>query len=294
MYTGFDPDLEGLTNATDGAITRYNQQKARHDRFFPAYFALGTGSALLQYEEQLKALGRLRPDDKKVYDKILTWNDKRTIFDRANFSYSIHYMLSDENSFNNLLENLNRYLRDGGLIMFCTFDGEVVKEKLKGKDRLIEYYDDNGEKKVLYEIVKRYDDNSKDKLGLAIDVHMSWISEEGVYITEYLVLPDFIIKTLRDRCSLELVETLSFKELFDNNREYLKTASKYEVDKEKKFYSNVYEFYKNTDFNKKCQEYSFLSKYYVFRKTESDLNKVKREYYGSDRRRIFGKKKILK
>jgi SAM-dependent methyltransferase len=294
MYTGFDPDLEGLTNATDGAITRYNQQKARHDRFFPAYFALGTGSALLQYEEQLKALGRLRPDDKKVYDKILTWNDKRTIFDRANFSYSIHYMLSDENSFNNLLENLNRYLRDGGLIMFCTFDGEVVKEKLKGKDRLIEYYDDNGEKKVLYEIVKRYDDDSKDKLGLAIDVHMSWISEEGVYITEYLVLPDFIIKTLRDRCSLELVETLSFKELFDNNREYLKTASKYEVDKEKKFYSNVYEFYKNTDFNKKCQEYSFLSKYYVFRKTESDLNKVKREYYGSDRRRIFGKKKILK
>ncbi len=293
LYTGFDPDLEGLTNATDGAITRYNQQKALHDRFFPAYFALGTGSALLQYDEQVKALGRLRPDDKRVYDKILTWNDKRTIFDRANFSYTIHYMLSDDNSFNNLMENLNRYLRDGGIIMFCTFDGDIIKEKLKGKDRLIEYYDDNGEKKVLYEIVKKYDDETKDKVGLAIDVHMAWIMEDGVYQTEYLVLNDFIVKALREKCSLELIETLSFKEVFDNNREFLKTASKYEVKKEKKFYSNVYKFYGKTDFMKKCQEYSFLSRYYVFRKTEPDLSKVRKEYYGPDRRRIMGKKKNI-
>jgi SAM-dependent methyltransferase len=286
LYVGFDPDLEGLISSTDSAVTRYKQQKALHDRFFPAFFANATGCALLQYDEQVKVMGKLRPEDKKVFDKFLTWNDKRTIFDRFNYSYTIHYMLSDENSFNNMLENTNRYLRDGGIILFCTFDGELIREKLKGKDRLIDYYDENGEKKVLYEIVKKYDDSSKDKIGLAIDVHMAWIMEEGVYQTEYLVLNDFIINILKEKCSLELIETISFREAFENNREFLKIASKVEVDKEKKFYSNVYKFYNDTEFNRKCQEYSFLSRYYVFRKSEKDLKDVKMKYYGSNRKRI--------
>jgi SAM-dependent methyltransferase len=290
MYTGFDIDLEGLVNATDSAITRYKQQKSRHDRFFPAFFVNATGSALLQYDEQVKAMGKLRPDDKKVFDKILTWDDRRTIFDRINFSFSIHYMLSDENSFNNMLENINRYLRDGGLIIFCTFDGDLIKEKLKGVDKFTEYYDDNGEKKILYEIVKKYDDSSKDKIGLAIDVYMAWISEENVHLTEYLVLPEFIIKTLKEKCSLELVETIGFKEIFDNNREYLKLASSIDADLERKFYSKIYKFYNPTEFNIKCQNYSFLNRYYIFRKTESDLNNVKNKYYGSNRKRIISKK----
>ncbi len=290
FYTGFDPDLEGLINATDGAITRYKQQKAKHDRFPPAMFCLGTGSALLQWDEQTKALGRLRPEDKKVYDKILTWDDQRTIFDRANFSFTIHYMLSDHNSFSNLLDNLNRYIREGGIMMFCTFDGDIIREKLKGKDKIIEYYEDNGEKKVLYEIVKRYDDNTKDKVGLAIDVHMAWFMEEGVYQTEYLVFPDFITKSLKEKCSMELIESIGFEEIFENNREFLKIGSKVDADKEKKFYTNIYKFYNPTEFNKKLQGYSFLSRYYVFRKTEPNLNETKNKYYGNNRKRIISKK----
>ncbi len=286
LYVGFDPDLEGLINATDGAVTRYKQQKSRHDRFFPAFFANASGSALLQFDEQVRVMGRLRPEDKKVFDKFLTWNDKRTVFDRFNYSYTIHYMLSDENSFNNMMENMNKYLRDGGIIMFCTFDGDVIKEKLKGKDRIIEYYDDNGDKKVLYDIVKKYDENTKDKVGLGIDVHMAWTFEEGVYQTEYLVLSDFIIKTFKEKCSLELIETLSFKEVFENNRDFLKISSKVEVDKEKKFFSSVYKFYDDTEFNRKLQDYSHLSRYYVFRKSEKDIKDIKDKYYGSDRRRI--------
>lgn len=292
FYTGFDPDLEGLINAGDGAITRYKNEKAKHDRFFPVFFCLGTGSALLQWDEQTKALGRLRPEDKKVYDRILTWDDQRTIFDRANFSYTIHYMLSDHNSFNNLLDNLNRYIRDGGIMMFCTFDGDIIREKLKGKDRITEYYEDNGEKKILYEIIKRYDDNTKEKIGLAIDVHMAWIMEEGVYQTEYLVFPDFITKSLKDKCSMELIESIGFREFFENNREYLKIGSKVDADKERKFYTNVYKFYEPTEFNKKLQEYSFLSRYWVFRKTEPSIMETKNKYYGSSRRRIIGKKNI--
>jgi hypothetical protein len=290
LYTGFDPDLDGLINATDGAITRYKQQKSRHDRFFPAYFANATGSALLQWDEQIKAMGRLRPDDKKIFDKILTWDDRRTIFDRINFSFVIHYMLSDENAFNNMLENINKYLRDGGIIMFCTFDGDLIWNKLKDKDKFTEYYEVNGEKKILYEIVKKYDDKTKSKLGLAIDIHMSWTFEEGIYQTEYLVFPEFIINKLKERCSMELIESLSFKEIFENNKEFLKVASVVEVDKEKKFYSNVYKFYNPTEFNKKCYEYSFLNRYYVFRKTESNLNDTKNKYYSSNRKRIISKK----
>lgn len=290
LYTGFDPDLEGLTNATDGAITRYRQQKARHDRFFPAFFANATGSALLQWDEQVKALGRLRPDDKKVFDRILRWDDKRTIFDRANFSYTIHYMLSDHNSFSNLLDNINRYIREGGIMMACTFDGNIIKEKLKDKERIVEYYEDNGEKKVLYEIVKKYDDSTKEKVGLAIDVHLAWFMEEGIYQTEYLVFPDFLTKSLKEKCSMELIESIGFKEIFENNREFLKISSKIDAEQERKFYGNIYKFYNPSEFNKKLQEFSFLSRYYIYRKTEPNLMDVKNKYYGSNRKRIIGKK----
>ena len=281
MLVGIDPSLDGLTNAADGAITRYQQIKSKSNKAdFPPMFWINANPAnILQYDEQVRIIGRMNQDNKKLIERFFSFDDKRTMFDRFNCSFAIHYLLSDDNSWNNFCENINMYLRDGGYFIFETFDGDRIKEKLKGTEKIAEYYEENGEKKLLYEIVKKYDDNTKEKIGLAIDVHMAWISEEGVFQTEYLVFSDFIIKSLKEKCNMELVETGLFENLFNDNRQFLELGAQIDVTQSKKFFGNSYNFYEPTELNKKCQSYTFLNRFYVFRKIEPNLAEVKEKYY---------------
>jgi SAM-dependent methyltransferase len=287
LYVGIDPDYDALIDSSDGALARYKNLKKSHERFPPMFFIQSNAGIYLQYDEQIKALGKMNSDMKNNFNKFFTWDNSRTIFDRANCQFAIHYLFSDEYTWNNFCQNLNMYLREGGYFICTTFDGNKIKEKLKGKDRFIEYYDDNGEKKVLFDIVKKYDDNSKNLLGNAIDVHMGWLFEDGVYQTEYLVYPEFIIKSMKEKCSMELVETYTFEDIFNDNKDFLKLSSEIEESIRIKFFKDIYKFYTPTDINKKCYSYSFLNRFYVFRKKETDLSEVKSKYYGSNRKRII-------
>lgn len=288
LYVGIDPDFDALTDSTDGALSRYKGIKKTKARYPPMYFIQSNAGSLLQYDEQVRALGRMNPDMRVNFDKFFTWDNSRTIFDRANCQFAIHYLFSDETTWSNYCENLNMYLREGGYFVITTFDGDKVKEKLKGKDKYEEYYDDNGEKKILFEIVKKYDENSKNPLGNAIDVHMSWLFEEGVYQTEYLVYPEYIIKSLKEKCSMELVESYCFEDIFNDSRDFLKISSEIEESIRVKFFKDVYKFYNPTEINKKCYEYSFLNRFYVFRKKEGDLAEVKSKYYDNRKRYVKG------
>jgi len=270
LYVGIDPDYDAIIDSTDGALSRYKNLRKMHDRFPPMFFIHANAGLYLQYDEQIKVLGKMNQDMKNNFNKFFTWDNSRTIFDRINCQFVIHYLLSDENSWNNYTENINKYLREGGYFIFTTFDGNKVKQKLGNNDRYIEHYDDNGEKKVLFEIVKKYNDKSTSPFGNAIDVHMSWLFEDGIYQTEYLVYPEFIINSLKEKCSMELVETYSFEDIFNDNREFLKLSSEIEESIRIKFFKDIYKFYNPTDVNTKCYGYSFLNRFYVFRKKEID------------------------
>jgi len=287
LYVGIDPDYDALIDSTDGALARYKNLKKTHDRYPPMFFIQSNAGLYLQYDEQIKILGNMNMDMKNNFNKFFTWDNNRTIFDRINCQFVIHYLFSNENTWNNYCENLNMYLREGGYFIVTTFDGNKVKEKLNNIDNFIEYYDDNGEKKVLFDIIKKYDDNSTDPLGNAIDVHMGWLFEEGVYQTEYLVYPEFIIKSLKDKCSMELVETCTFDEIFNDNKDFLKLSSEIEESIRIKFFKDVYKFYNPTDINTKCYSYSFLNRFYIFRKKENNLAEIKKNYFGSNRQRII-------
>ena len=280
LLVGIDPDSETLLNSADGAVSRYNHAKKTHANYPPMYFITANPGNLLQYDEQVKIIGRMTNDNKKMFDKFFKWDDQRTMFDRVVSMFAIHYLLENDTTWNNFTENINKYMREGAYLIFTTFDGDVVNEKLKGVDKITEYYEENGEKKILYEIVKKYDENDKNKIGQAIDVHMSWIFNEGVYKPEYLVYYDFIVKSLKEKCDLVLVESESFEEVFNNNKEFLNLGSDIEQDaKGKKFYTSVNKFMIPTDINKKCYTYSFMNRFYVFRKKESNLIDVKKKYY---------------
>jgi hypothetical protein len=276
LLVGIDPDLAGLITGTNCATARYQKNKSTHADFPPMFFIQANPANLLQYDEQEKILGRMNYDNKRLFDKFFTWDKNKTIFDRVNSSLSIHYLLSDTNSWNNFCDNLNMYMRDGALFTITTLDGKQIFDKLKGVQKYTQYYEESGEKKVLFDIVKKYDENSKEEIGQAIDVHMAWISDDGVYQTEYLVYPEFLIKSLKEKCNMELIETGLFEDLFNENREFLELSSEIEENaKSKKFFTNAYKYYTPSELNLRCYEYTFLHRYYVFRRTESNLSELK-------------------
>lgn len=287
LYVGIDPDYEALVDSADGAISRYKNIKKGKERFPPMFFIQANAGVYLQYDEQMRILGKMNQDMKNNFNKFFTWNDKKAIFDRVNCQFAIHYLLADSEMWDNFCSNLNMYLREGGYFVFTTFDGHKVKKKLAGLDKYTEYYEEAGEKKILFELIKKYDDNSKEPFGNALDVHMGWLFDEGVYQTEYLVYPEFIINSLKEKCSMELVEMCDFETIFHDNKEFLEIASKEEEGMSKKFFQNIYKFYTPTDINSKCYNYSFLNKLFIFRKKETNLEEVKNKFYGKNRKRII-------
>jgi hypothetical protein len=98
---------------------------------------------------------------------------------------------------------------------------------------------------------------------------MSWVSEEGKYIEEYLVSKELMINTMK-RAGCRLVDTDLFSNIFYLNKPYFENVIKYEENpKNKQFYEKVAEFYgdlKGAD--KESRAWSFMFRYYVFQKME--------------------------
>ena len=118
----------------------------------------------------------------------------------------------------------------------------------------------------LYEIKKKFDGNPKNKPGNAIDVHMSWISnDENTYLEEYLVNKEFMISSM-ESIGLKLVETDLFENIYEMNKEYFNTVIQYEENPgNKKFYEKIAEFFKELKgIDKEGKIWNFLSRFYVF------------------------------
>ena len=187
--------------------------------------------------------------------------------------------MKNEDTWANTKSNINKCLRADGYVIITTFDGNSVRKLLKGKDKYTQHYtDENGNVKVLFEIVKKYqdvDDNTIMGVGSAIDVHMEWISNEGVYLTEYLVDERFIVNELEKDCNLELVTSDSFKNQYNIHKEYLTQYARYEAEERTRegILKRAAEYYEQTDINDKSREYTFMEKYYVFRKNSKAKQK---------------------
>ena len=224
---------------------------------------------------------KLNDDEKKTFNKFFT-SKNPTIFDRANSSFSLHYYLQDENSWMNFCSNLNTHLREGGYFSFETFNGDKVRELLKNEEKYSFNYDENGETKLIAEIIKKYNDDNKSPYGNTISVYMDWISQKGVYHDEFIVDPKFIIKSLKDNCDMDLIEMGNFEDVYENSEAYLKNIhlnDKKDPFTNKKFAEGTYKFYSDTPKNNVYKKYSFLSCYYVFKKKEINLEDIKKKYY---------------
>lgn len=277
---GVDVDRDALTSATDGAESRYAKFRRSKPGFPKMYFIQADVGALLNYEDQFRALKGMSNENRNTFNQFFSIDDsKKSQFDRINCQFALHYFLKNTDTWNNFKQNLRDYLKPAGYFLASTYDAHRVAELFKDSDKYtVHYTNDKGDKKILFELVKKFPDFKKDDvIGVAnpLDVHVSWFMQEGNYMTEYLVDENFVKKELLEDCDLELVDTGMFDELFEMHREYFMKYAQYEENPEtRKFLLNVKEYYDDRDdVNRGCYLNTRLTRYYVFRKKDKSKNK---------------------
>jgi hypothetical protein len=271
---GIDVDNEGLTSPIDGATSRYYQLKKSYPNFPRMFFIHADASALLNYNNQNKVLGGMTPKNKTLINKFFEQTDRK-LFDRVNCQFALHYFLEDDTTWSNFCENIDNNLKPGGYALFTCFDARKVISLLNNKNNMtIHYTNQKGEKRVLFDIVKKFDDSvlKQEMIGVghAIDVHNAIDFQEGVYKTEFLVDMQFLLFEFKKRCNMTLVDTDTFDNQFYIHKDYFGHIIKYEENpKTQQFLMKTAEFYNQEDnVNKASFQLSSLNRYYIFRKDQ--------------------------
>jgi hypothetical protein len=277
LYVGVDRDIASLFQIKDSALNRYTALK-KNGNVPPATFINADVSIPLYSESQKKA--KLTVNDKTItlIDKYLSGKIK---YDFINCQFAVHYFFRDTDTLAGFLRNVNDHLAVDGYLVLTCFDGHLVERMLNNKDSYTGYYfNTNGAKTKLFEIVKKYE-NDSDRLGRAINVHNATIGD--THVTEYLVYPEDIIRALTSFPGIELVETDTFLSFFETHRElflrlgladipkieYLPGTRNFE--KIRTYYYSVYDKLEKTSDNmmgKASFEFSCLNRYYVFKRSK--------------------------
>ena len=114
------------------------------------------------------------------------------------------------------------------------------------------------------------------KTGLSYEANIAMFQEEDSYYTEYLVPDKLIIKTLKERCNLSLIESESFYNIYLNKESFFKEVALNEENRQSKVYfTKISKFYDQEDsINKAGLEFSKLHKYFIFKKDVESSNVI--------------------
>ena len=272
-YVGVDIDYHGIHSSTNGAISRYNTLKKKFPNFTNMTFINADAGTLLTAEDQSKILGNNMSNENK--NLIVKNFESKRQYDVINCQFAFHYFFESENKLNNVCQNIAKHLKPGGFMLLTMFDGDAVIKLLGDKQSYKgEYTDDEGKNNLLFEIVNKFGKiNNFNKPSIPIDVHMSWISEENKYITEYLVTKEYLTKVMAENVGLKLVDTEMFHNLYDINKDFFMDTINYEEnEKNKQFFMKVKSFYNlEKDIDIQSKIYSDLFRYYIFQKVEGDI-----------------------
>ncbi len=277
---GIESDNNAIISPVDGALSRYNQLKKTHVNFPRMSFINADASIPLNFESQIVKITNMSEINKKLLQTHFGLNSSSntTKFDRILCQYAVSDFLEDQVSFNNFMQNVCKHLKPGGYFIMTTEDADVIYDLLDNdKGQHTTYFTTlTGEQKVLLEIVRKYDnkDISKAdvKVGVPIDYHNAFESQEGVYVTKYLVKKDYIVKQFKELCNLELVETDLFENQYKIHKEFFTNSYKSEsVQGTLKFFTGVADYYNlKSDVNTACKMITKLFRFYVFRMKDSN------------------------
>ena len=281
-YVGIDPDAHGINSSTDGAISRYNNFRTKFPQFPKMDFFVADAGTEFNFESQSKVIGKMSDHNKTLVNKTFGSdldNLTNNKFDVFNCQMMIHFLLKDDETWNNFCNNINNYLEEEGYLLITTFDGELLNKKFNENNGIIEsLYTDEGKKKQFFEYKSNYNFKDKNininKTGLSYNAYISLFKEEGHYDTEYIVSQKFLVDSLRDKCNMSLIEAQMFDTIYDQKKYFFENvAPKEENYKSKNFFMKIAEYYNLEDeINKAGLEVSKLHKYYIFKKNMVSSN----------------------
>jgi SAM-dependent methyltransferase len=291
-YVGFDIDPNGIYSGSNGALSRYQDFKKKFPNWPKMNFLVADGGALLTVEDQTRALGTMSEQNKKMLLEVFDRPDFRQ-YDIINCQFAVHYFFKSDDTLKNFMENIKKFLKPSGYILLTTFDANMVNKTFDETGHITSHYTtQEGEKKTIFDVVKKYDPSTTDfnKTGIPIDVHLPAF-EDGIYNTEYLVNPDFLISTMKSH-GFRLEDTDLFGNIYFKHKYFFDNSAKYEENAQNRsWYMKVKEYYNLDDpINKACFTYTKLNRFYVFQKEDNGSTQLENPKYKFTPKKKGGRK----
>jgi len=286
-YVGFDIDPNGIYSGSDGALSRYQDFKKKFPNWPKMNFLVADGGVLLTVEDQLRASGSMSDQNKKMLVDIFDRTDFKT-YDIITCQFAVHYFFKSETTLANFVANIKKFLKPSGFLLLTTFDADTVNSSFDESGHITSYYTtQEGDKKVIFDVVRKYDSGLTDfnKPGIPIDVHIPSF-EDGFYMTEYLVSKKLMIDTFESN-GFRLEDTDLFVNIFNKHKYFFDKSAKFEENKQNKaWYMKVKEYYNHDDpINKSCFTYTKLNRFYVFQKLDDGSTQLDGPKYKFDKKK---------
>jgi SAM-dependent methyltransferase len=292
-YVGFDIDPNGIYSGSDGALSRYQDFKKKFPNWPKMNFLVADGGALLTLEDQTRALGTMNDQNKKMLLDIFDRSDYKT-YDIITCQFAVHYFFKSETTLANFVANVSKFLKPSGYLLLTTFDADTVNSSFDESGHITSYYTtQEGEKKVIFDVVKKYSPDLEDlnAPGIPIDVHIPSF-EDGFYMTEYLVSKKLMVDTFEAN-GFRLEDTDLFVNIFNKHKYFFDNSAKFEENHQNKsWYMKVKEYYNHDDpINKSCFTYTKLNRFYVFQKLDDGSTQLEGPKYKFDKTKSSVKSK---
>jgi hypothetical protein len=292
---GIDISKDNLENRLDGACARFLNYHKKFKSMPHALFVHGTSAnnirtGMAMLNDKAKAITRsvfgqgpkeaeeLGPAVARQYSK------GEDGFQISSCQFALHYFFEDQQTFHGFMRNISECTKLGGYFIGASYDGKLIFNMLKNKDRGESEYLYDGSTKI-WEVQKEYEglsilEDDSSSLGCQINVYQESINK---MFPEYLVNFDYL-ERMMENYGFKLIGreeaknmglpggTGLFSELFQ--------AMLTEV-KQTAFKKNDYKDAANmTSYEKKI---SFLNRYFVYKKISNvNAEKIANELMAED------------
>lgn len=251
-----DNDYLKFTHPTLGAIQRLEKAKKDYPAFPQTDFINADVSKLFNIENQENVIQNNSKENKELIQKYLN-NYKQ--FDCLLMFDVLQYFLKDNEILNILCNNINQTLKKDGILILTTLNKNLVDKKIKENGKYSETYYTDNQLITLYEINKGRANGDFENIDILNPV------ENLNPIPQYLVDEKHLLKTLKEKCNLNLIESDNFENIFNNMKDYVEICSLNDSEQKTKKFMNdkILKYYENTEINKKNQSIMFMNNYYV-------------------------------
>lgn len=264
LVIGIDIGREGLENPEDGACKRYQKLLMQNKKNLPeTYFICGDCSKNIENGDA--GIDDLNSNHLKIlwgsdnsFEEHKLFGIAKNKFDVISCQFAIHYFLENKKKFHQFVKNVSDNLKIGGYFICTTLDGNKIYSLLKGIEKGESIQGLNSEGEEMWSIKKEYDNDIwetaevNNKFGIPIKPDLKTINP----VTEYLVDSGTIYETMNE-FGLELSKPNKTNEIKNSDASFNKLT---------KFIK------KGDELDDYEEEYSFLNKWFIFRKKELSDN----------------------